>query len=284
MVEYQEVEIDPGVDDKRLLVIEPELASALKVMTRQGNTLSPLIRRAWDSGDLTSLTKNSPARATGAHISILGHITRTELIQTLTENEQANGFANRFLWVCVRRSKFLPDGTPMPLHELNHLAGRVYEAVQFASTVNEMKRDQQANEIWRVVYPSLSGGRHGLLGAVTGRAEAQVMRLACIYALLDLSREVRKEHLGAALAFWKRCEESARFIFGDSEGDHVADTILDALKRGPMTQTEISNLFSRHVSAKAIREALQRLSGLGRAKRIEEKTTGRPRVFWQLVS
>ena len=71
----------------------------LKVMTREGNTLSPVIRSAWDSGDLRSLTKNSPARATGAHVSIIGHITKDELRRLLTETESANGFANRFLFL-----------------------------------------------------------------------------------------------------------------------------------------------------------------------------------------
>ncbi len=36
--------VDEGVTDKRLLVVEPELASTLKVMTREGNTLSPVVR------------------------------------------------------------------------------------------------------------------------------------------------------------------------------------------------------------------------------------------------
>jgi hypothetical protein len=282
VVDYEEVEIDPGVSDKRLLVIEAEFASALKVMARQGNTLSPLIRRAWDTGDLASMTKNSPARATGAHISIIGHITRTELIQALTQTEQANGFANRFLWVCVRRSKYLPDGDPMPQQELNRLAARVNEAVQFAKTVGELKRDPEAAEIWRLAYPALSEGKPGLLGAVVGRAEAQVMRLACIYALLDKSHLVRPEHLGAALAFWRRCEQSVRFIFGGSEGDPVADTILEALEKGPMTQTEISDLFNRNLSANVLKEALQRLSAAGKVVATQQKTGKRPVTVWSL--
>jgi hypothetical protein len=40
------------VDDKRLLVIEPEFASALRNMQRQGNTLSATLREGWDTGNL----------------------------------------------------------------------------------------------------------------------------------------------------------------------------------------------------------------------------------------
>ena len=71
-----------------------------------------------------------------------------------------------------------------------------------------------------------------------GRAEAQTMRLACLYALLDRSEKVRAEHLVAALALWTYCEASARWIFGDELGDPVADEILDALRVNPAGLTK----------------------------------------------
>ena len=55
------------------------------------------------------------------------------------------------------------------------------------------------------------------------------MRLACIYALLDLSRVVRAEHLMAALALWEYAERSVAYVFGDSIGDPDADLILPCL-------------------------------------------------------
>jgi len=106
---YETVITDQGITDKRLCVQEGEFANVLKVMAREGNTVSPVLRSAWDSGHLRSLTKNFPAKSTDAHISIIGHITRTELRRLLTETESANGFANRFLWLAVRRSKCLPE-------------------------------------------------------------------------------------------------------------------------------------------------------------------------------
>ena len=117
MTDYEDVLVDPGVEDKRLLVVEGEFATALRVLGREGNILSAVVRNAWDTGDLRTLTKNSPAKATGAHISIIGHVTRDELLRYLGTTEAANGFANRFLWVCVRRSKVLPDGGR--LHEVD---------------------------------------------------------------------------------------------------------------------------------------------------------------------
>ena len=85
--------------DKRLLLMEDEFAQVLRVLQRDGNTLSPIIRNAWDSGTLRNMSKGSPLRATGCHISMIGHITRAELSRLLTANDAANGFANRILWV-----------------------------------------------------------------------------------------------------------------------------------------------------------------------------------------
>jgi hypothetical protein len=102
--------VDEGVDDKRLLVLESELASVLKVMGREGNTLSPVVRQAWDGGKLQTLTKNSPTKATDPHVSLIGHMTTEELRRYLSKTEAANGFANRFLFILVRRSKVLPFG------------------------------------------------------------------------------------------------------------------------------------------------------------------------------
>src|SRR6202022_2707903 len=52
---------DPGVSEKRLFIIEQEFASTLRVLERDGNTLSPTLRLAWDGNPLQVLTKNLPA-------------------------------------------------------------------------------------------------------------------------------------------------------------------------------------------------------------------------------
>jgi hypothetical protein len=59
------VTIDEGVTDTRLLVVENEFASVLRMTERPGNTLSAILRDAWDARTLQSMTKGSPARATG---------------------------------------------------------------------------------------------------------------------------------------------------------------------------------------------------------------------------
>jgi hypothetical protein len=143
---------------------------------------------------------------------------------------------------------------------------------------------EAAAKAWEAVYPELSADRPGLLGAVVARAEAQVIRLALIYALLDCTHQIDLAHLEAAMAIWAYCEESACRIFGDSLGDPVADEILIALRRsGSMTRTDIHHLFGRHRPADQIGIALTLLLKTGRAKFETRQTGGRPVETWSPV-
>jgi len=283
--EYQEYVFDPGIEDKRLLVIEAEFASTLRVIERDGNTLSPTIRQAWDSGDLATLTKNSPAVATGAHISIIGHITRDELKRYLDRTEIANGFANRFIFTCVKRSKELPEGGGLYGLNLELIQKRFKEAIEFGKTVGEIRKDGKAMQIWSEIYPGLSAGKPGLFGAVVSRSEAQVMRIACIYAVLDKSNWIRAEHLLAALALWDYSEASARYIFGDATGDVVADRILQAIRGSTngLTRTDIRDLFFRNISGVKIDDALCFLESHSLLRMARENTGGRPIERWVVV-
>ncbi len=273
---------DAGVSDKRLLVLEGELAGVLKVMSREGNTLSPVVRSAWDGGRLRSLTKNSPTKATDAHISIIGHITRDELLRHLTETEAANGFANRFLWLMVRRSKELAFGGEWCKVDTTELSQGLRAALSFAEGPVSITWGETARAAWGEVYGELSEGKPGLFGSVVGRAEAQVVRLAALYAVMDRSYEIAHEHLLAALALWEYAEDSARYIFGDATGDPVADQVMEALRAAGedgMSRTELRDLFGRNRSADRINQALALLAKLGRVRRDKEQSSGRgPKV------
>ncbi len=279
---------EADIIDKRLLVVESEFASTLRVLARDGNTLSGTMRQAWDGDPLQNMTKQSGEKATDAHISIVGHICKDELRSELTRTDEGNGFANRILWVCSQRSKFLPDGGHVPDTELQCLVERLKGALEFALSLGdfELRRDDTASAYWHQIYPHLSADKPGLFGAVTSRAEAQVMRLACVYALLDQSPEVCIEHLLAAEAVWKYCEASAQFIFGDSLGNPLADELLRQLRQAPqgLTRTELSNALGRNKSAEQIGQALKLLTGQGHANAKMVQTSGRAAEHWFAVT
>jgi hypothetical protein len=273
---------DPGVTDKRLLVYEPEFSSPLRVMGRDGNTLSAQMRQAWDSGTLRILTKNSPVQSTNSHISLVSHITSPELLRYLNSTEMANGFGNRFLWACVRRSQLLPEGGSLQPDALNGMIEQVRAAVTFAKTTQEIKRDPEAREMWLSVYQALTADRPGLLGSILARSEAQTMRLALVYALLDCSPLIRRRHLEAALAVMDYVTASAKWIFGDLYGEPDADKILEALRESPdgLTRTEINALFARHKSQVQIEVALKTLEREQLANYRPETTGGRSAERW----
>jgi hypothetical protein len=285
---YVEEIVDHGVDDKRLLAIEPEYGSMLKKMARDKNCLSGDMRAAYDSGDLSNLTVSRPLRVTGAHISIIGHTTPEELRSNLTETERCNGFANRFLWIWSERSKFLPEGPAIPDSLLEKYAQQLRKALSFARNTGVVTRDPEAAALWAHVYPHLVSvkSQPGLTGAILSRAEAQVLRISLTYALLDLSAEIRVEHLLAALAVWDYCVHTTYHIFGDRLGNPDAEKILDLLKEEPegYSEKEISEkVFSNH-RVKAKNDALRLLVQQGLVVKGTQATSGKYKAVYKLAA
>jgi hypothetical protein len=103
---WDEVEVDPGVWDKRLLVIEDEFSRLLTTMGRQDNTLTQVIRELYDGKAVVrSSPKVNAITATHAHVAIIGLITPKELAEKLRAGELSNGFANRYNWSLTHRIK-----------------------------------------------------------------------------------------------------------------------------------------------------------------------------------
>jgi hypothetical protein len=195
----------------------------------------------------------------------------------------ANGFANRFLFACIRRSKLLPDGRAPDDEIVNKLGAATLQALTAARAREGICMTDAAAQHWRQIYPKLSREQSGLFGAIVARAEAQTIRLALIYALLDNAPQIDCVHLEAALALWSFCEASAGYVFGDLIGDPTADTILRLLRNSGaigMTRTEISNALGRHVSANKIDAALGKLSAANKVFCGTRKTTGRSVQIW----
>jgi hypothetical protein len=278
--------LPPDPRDRRLLVVESEFGATLATLSREGNSLSGILRQAWDGGTLRSLSKNRPARATGAHISVIGHVTAEEVTPRLSRLDARNGFANRFLWVCARRSRFLPHGGRIHEVDFTGLLERLDRAVAWSrQTDRTLHRDDGADRLWEASYPDLSVSKPGLVGSITSRAEAQVMRLAAAYAVLEVSETIRVEHMRAALAVWRYCEQSAAHIFGNSLVDPRAEKLLSALRAAGsdgLSRTQIyTGVFACNESSADLGRLLDQLSTRGLARRDPiSSDTRRPTHRW----
>ena len=269
---------DEGVSDKRLLVLESEFSGALKQFAREGNVLSNVLRDAWDGkAVLRSLTKNSPTRASGAHISVIAHTTPPDLGAYLGNVEAANGLGNRFVFVLVHRAQLLPDPGRAPADAVARLVDEVRETLDFARRVGEIRRTPAAAAVWEHLYPELTREQPGLLGNLLARSEAHVARLSALYALSARGEQVDVEHLQAAVALWEYAEQSTAIIFANRSGDRTADKLFAGLQPGrSMTVDEIRHeIFASHVDKTLLDNALAVLEYRGQVRVVKRQTGGR---------
>jgi hypothetical protein len=277
---------DRGVPDPRLLVVEPEFVSVLKAIGRDINTLSPVLRAAWDSRPLALLTRTAPVRATAAHIAVIGHITGTELAAHTSAVEAANGFLNRFCFIAVRRHRLLPDGGHHDPLAGTGMTERLGAHLTKARRAGQVTFDLAARAAWHDIYARLSEPTDGLVGSLTARAEAHVLRLAMLYTLIDSDTTIRTAHLQAGLALWDYAARSATWAMRHTTADPIAEHIHAALTAAPdgLTRTQLRDLFARNLPAARVDAALISLGADGRAQRRQHTTAGRPAEIWTTTS
>ncbi|MHC5558288.1 DUF3987 domain-containing protein [Kocuria sp. U4B] len=266
----------PGVDDKRALVKETELAAVFRRLSREGNTLGPVLRQAWDGDDLSVMTK-TPIRATSPHIVVVGHVSPEELKSVVRSNDVDGGTLNRFLFFLSRRSKRLPDGGNAPRDVVEELGRELRRAVEETRSFGTVRLTDEASALWARVYYHLTADRmDNVVTKATGRRAPQVKRLALIYALMDRAKVIDVPHLRAALAVEEYSTASARWIFSTANGgDQKAEGLLRFIADAPAgrLKSEITKQhFKGHIKAKELDALLQELLEGGR---ITQERAGR---------
>lgn len=136
-----------GTEDKRLLVTEPEFSSVMARSKREGSTLAPVLRQAWDGRALSVLNRSALA-ASASHVGIVGHITPREFRLRLAETEMAGGTYNRFLPIYVERPHRLALPTGLGEETVATLGKKLREAIDHASKHGRVRLDQAATRLW----------------------------------------------------------------------------------------------------------------------------------------
>lgn len=280
-----EVLADPGVDDKRLLLYEPEFAGRLlTAIKRSGSTISALLRTAWDDGNLQTMNARNPLRATGAHLCVIGNVTIDELLTSVSIDDLSGGLLNRFLFVAVRSGRRLPFGGDLDDAAVEKLGQALRSRLETARCRQRIEFDTSCRDLWPGAYDALmDDAPPGPLGHITARGPVQVQRLALIYALADGAPAIGIEHLAAGVAFWSYCRESAELIFtrdhagaasGNLDGDQLLEWLIDQGR--PVSVMEIRRQFRWSGTKEAgIRARLEK-QGLIKVGFIPRENGGRP--------
>jgi len=288
---------DEGVHDKRLWIDAPEFASVLERSRREGNSLSGTLREAYDWVILQTLTSGSPLKATDSHIVIVPQITPAELVAKLSTTDVSNGLANRFMTVCTRMSKLLPEGVDPPEGEVRTFGDRLHGVRSFIERQtggrgHQMFRTETARKLWNDEYHRRFAERRDLpespVKSLLARWHANAARMSVIYALLDGRLEVDEEHVRAGLAAWDYVEDSTRHVFGSEAGDRDLGRLMEFIDatEGGCTRSAISAvLFQRNKTKKELDLLLDKLLARGgyecaKAER-EAGQSGRPPLVYR---
>jgi hypothetical protein len=279
---------DEGVWDKRIFDEESEFGGTMTVMERPGNSLSRIMREAWEGGILRTVTRGSPLTVTGGHVGIVAHITPGELKIKLSEAQLSGGTVNRFLPIASKRTKLCPDGGNIP-EQIAAASGQLIgDRVEAAHQLGEVKRTEAATELWRAQYGQLRRDRpDGQVAQAVARAAPQVLRLSLGYALLDGCDVIDVPHLKAALALWQYVTDSAEWMFGVEPDDGVQDALvafIAAAGASGRSKTEINvGHFQGHKKAGEIDAILKPLLRDGRIRQ-EVDSSGRGRAVTRYYS
>lgn len=269
-------------EDRRLFVHEPEFSRVLRVSARDANTLADVLRDLWDRTSASVLTRGNPLRIEGKLVSILAHITVEELRERLTSLEVANGFGNRFLFVWATRRRKLAMGNSLSVELIEECGRQLRTVLLRARTRTEITWAMDAEEPWTKFYESLPDDVTGVVGGLTARAEAHVLRLALLFALLDGEEQIRAAHVEAAIAVWDYCERSIKRIFGGRTGLKVRDRVIATLENsasGGASKTDLYRGLGNDVRRDELTGALNGLMVEGLVQISQRPSGGRP-VEW----
>jgi len=242
------------VHDPRLLIREGELTSILRVASRDGSVLSAVIRDAWDGRQLQNNVKKSRLVApAGSMITIVADVTLDELRRELHSSEIANGFANRFLFGVVRRTKKI--ARPVQIDVSKHVEP-IRDVLRWAQRIDSpIGFTEPGAQAWGAAYERLEDEAEQAGG-------------------------LAPNHIESALTVWDYSASSVRHIFASASGDPIADKIVEAVDRNPegLTMTKVYALGGNHDPKARIELAIERLVGGGRYELKEQATRPRQAV------
>ena len=259
---------DPAVEpDRRLLVLQTEFATVLRVAERPSSTLSPNLRDLYDMGPVRNLTKGETLTASRHHVALIGHITPTELRHSMKGTALSNGFGSRLLMVASRRSRLISRPASVDTSVLTGLAGQLRDVVEAARGLDAVGMTDEALDRWDRLYPEIENRQlPPVAAALTHRASPLTLRVALLHALLAGRSNIDATDLDVAAELVRYGTDTALHVFGDRLSDERAETLLEATRRAGaegLTGRQRAQLFSNNLDASALNELMDSLVSVG---------------------
>lgn len=261
-----------------------ELAGLLAVMERDNNTLSSVLRDAWDGKPMQVNTRHLRLCVENVSLGIIANVTRSDLVKVKAV-DIGNGFINRFMFIWSERGKLLPEGANIDALFKSEawllVAKELREAIDASEKLGEVVRTKETEQMWKPMYFDFNKGGDSVVDKLVARNDAHTLRLSLLYALLDKSPVIMPEHLKAASAVWDYSERSLRYIFSAPDTD--SQKILDALEDGPLTGGEIRvRVFRGNRDAAYVDDKLAALDQARKVRRIEKEFKAGRKQAWAL--
>jgi hypothetical protein len=222
-------------------------------------------------------------RATAPHIGFIGHITPEDLHSALAQEDgdRTGGFYNRFILLPAKRVRTLPFGGKPPA--CDGIVAQVRDALKAlgppvpASDPITLEWADDAMTAWESFYIAAKSA-HPFLSGLDGfhdRLAPQVMRVAMLFAVIDGSPEIHRQHLVAAKALCLHALDASRDLLAECDRGHerpgrLVDRVRAAMKSadGDFTKTDVWNRIGRHAKSVALDTAIDMLVSEGSWLRI----------------
>jgi hypothetical protein len=102
----------------------------------------------------------------------------------------------------------------------DHIAHALWDAVQ----LSELKFTPDANELWRSMYER-TPAHPPEIASLLARQSLYIKIIAALLALINLKTEIETDQLNAAEAWMQFWEQTALFVFSDSERKALAERL-----------------------------------------------------------
>lgn len=267
---------EESANDKRRCIVEEEWVNTLIKCRTNGSTLSPVIRKLFDGGSFSPMIKHDRITSTSPHVCFVGHITPSEFLAEIKATEISNGFNNRFLTIYAVPKAVIPFPKDLDTSSLDKVATELADAIHWC---NDEKRVLEMapcfKELWAVQAFRLDqlGPPESLESKLLARAAHYALIISGLFAALEKSTLLKKEHLVAALAWIDYWQSSIRYVFNtEAEAlenkklkkreELVLETIILIAKKHPsrsFNSSELTVKLKNKLSGPEISVALQGL-------------------------